>query len=353
MKCNLEFLQQVLVVLAFSVPGVAGETPARPARPPLIVSPETHSDRRVTFRLWAPKAGEVTVVGQWSDGRSAMTRDTNGVWTVTLGPNNPAIKPMRSPRTSILHLPGQPPLIHDLRDVPHGSVRLHTYPSKSLGRAREMVVYTPPGYDVDRDRRYPVLWLQHGMGDNQATWTVHGKAQWILDNLLAERRAQPMLIVMLDGHAAWPGAQGFGNNTEVFERDLIEDAMPFVEANYRVKAGPMYRAIVGLSMGGHQSLTIGLQHTDLFGWVGGFSSAVPSRESVATALDHPDVTNSRLKLLWIACGKNDFLLQRNREFVALLKEKGVRHEWELTAGDHSWPVWRRYLAALAPRLFQS
>lgn len=336
------------------------------------MSPEIHSDRKVTFRLAAPKAGEVNVAGQWPNGRSAMRRESNGVWSVTVGPieagvweysfqvdgvstidpGNSAIKPMRLPRTSILHLPGRPPLIHDLQDVRHGTLHLHTYSSKSLGSPREMVVYTPAGYEQQGDSRYPVLWLQHGMGDNQATWTVHGKAHWILDNLIAQGRAKPMLIVMLDGHAALPGQQGFSNNTGAFERDLIQDAMPFVEKMYRVKTDAASRAVVGLSMGGNQSLTIGLNHADVFGWVGGFSSAVPNRDSVAAVLNEPQTLNAKLKLLWIGCGKNDFLLQRNQEFVRLLNEKGVRHEWHLTDGDHSWPVWRLYLADLAPRLFQ-
>ena len=128
--------------------------------------------------------------------------------------------------------------------------------------------------------------------------------------------------------------------------------MPFVEANYRVKTDAASRAIVGLSMGGGQSLTVGLKHTDRFAWVGGFSSATPTNDVVTGALDSVQATNKKLKLLWIACGKDDFLLKRNEDFIALLKEKGIRHEWHLTDGAHSWPVWRTYLADLAPRLFQ-
>lgn len=142
------------------------------------------------------------------------------------------------------------------------------------------------------------------------------------------------------------------DNTALFEWDLLEDMMPFVEANYRVKKDAKSRGIAGSSMGGGQSLTIGLSHLDKFGWVGGFSASVPSKETVASALKNADATNRKLKLLWIACGKNDFLLQRNETFVAVFKEDNVRHEWQLTEGDHSWPVWRKYLAELAPKLFQ-
>ena len=357
-----------------SSPPATNAAPARRGQTPPVLSPEIQPDRHVTFRLRAPKAGEVVVNGQWANGRAALTKDTNGVWSVTIGPiepdvyeysfavdgltmidpGNPALKPMREPRTSILHLPGQPPLLHDFQDVPHGVVRQHTYRSKVLGRLRELAVYTPPGYDQRPDARFPTLYLQHGSGDNQATWIAHGKAHWILDNLLAQGRAQPMVVVMMDGHAVPPGTgdRGPQSNTALFERDLLEEVMPFIETTYRVQPDAAHRGIVGLSMGGGQSLTIGLNHLDLFAWVGGFSSSAPSRETVAGAVDHADATNAKLKLLWIACGKDDFLLKRNEDFIALLKEKNIHHEWHLTDGSHSWPVWRGYLADFAPKLFQ-
>lgn len=168
----------------------------RPAPSAPVVSPEFHPDRTVSFRLRAPKAEEVIVAGQWGGGRVALAKDDSGVWSATVGPiepgvyeysltvdglqmidpGNPAIKPMRQPRTSILHLPGSPPLLHDFQAVPHGVVRSHTYHSKSLDRQRGLCVYTPPGYEQAR-QRYPTLYLQHGSGDNQDTWTAHGKAR--------------------------------------------------------------------------------------------------------------------------------------------------------------------------------
>ncbi|MDA1276673.1 MAG: alpha/beta hydrolase-fold protein [Verrucomicrobia bacterium] len=347
---------------------LAADAPARRERPRPVVSPEIQSDHKVTFRVQAPKAGEVTVSGQWG-ATVKMTRGENDVWEATVGPvepgvyeysfsldgfrmidpGNSAIKPMRQPRTSILHIPGEPPLIHDFQSVPHGGIHEHTYASKSLGRLREMVVYTPPGYDQHPDTRYPTLYLQHGSGDNQATWVVHGKAHWIFDNLIAQGRARPMVVVMMDGHASIGGGQG---NTPAFESDLIEDVMPFIEANYRVKADRENRGIVGLSMGGGQSLTIGLSHLDRFAWVGGFSSSVPASNAVAATMNHPEAANRALKLLWIGCGKDDFLLSRNEAFIASLKEKGIRHDWHLTEGNHSWPIWRGYLAEFTPKLFR-
>lgn len=354
---------------AAEAPGAVAATNApirRPQNAP-VRSPEIAPDHKVTFRVRAPKASEVFVQGQWKDGRAAMIKGTNDVWSVTVGPIDPGvweysfnvdgfsmidpgntwIKPMREPRTSILHITGEPPLVWDFQDVPHGAVSQHTYRSKALGRLREMAVYTPPGYNKS-SKSYPLLVLQHGSGDNQATWVAHGKAHWIIDNLIAQGKAAPMVVLMLDGHAVV--GPGGGNNTEMFEKDLLEDALPFVEKNYRVKSGAKNRGIVGLSMGGGQSLTIGLNHMDQFAWVGGFSSAVPSKENVDKAISAPDV-NKKLKLLWIGVGKDDFLLKRNEEFIALLKEKNVQYEWNLSAGGHAWPVWRDYLAIFIPKLF--
>jgi enterochelin esterase family protein len=352
-------------VAAATAPTTATTAPAK--RPERITSPDIAPDRKVTFRLRAPRANEVLLAGQWSKDRAAFAKDANGDWSVTVGPvepgvweygfvvdglamidpSNAAIKPMRNPRTSILHLPGDPPLPHDFQDVPHGVVHLHTYRSKSLNRLRELAVYTPPGYDKDTAARFPTLYLQHGSGDNHATWVAHGKAHWIADNLTAQQQAKPMVIVMMDGHATLGQ-----DNTAAFERDLLEDVMPMIESTYRVKPDPANRAIVGLSMGGGQSLTIGLNHADQFAWVGGFSAAPPDSKAVAAALDHPDATNAKLRLLYIACGKDDFLLKRNQEFIATLKAKNVKHAWRETDGGHSWPVWRLYLADFLPQLFR-
>ena len=347
---------------------------AQRAAPVVVRSPEMADDGRVTFRLRAPKAAEVKLVGQWSGGRATMTKDSNQVWAVTLGPVpagvweysfsvdglmmidplNTVVKPQREPRVSILHVPAKPPAIHDRQEVPHGAVRTQIYTSKSLGRVRPITIYTPPGYDQKTTETFPVLYLQHGMTDNQDSWTVHGKAHWILDNLIAAGRAKPMIIVMLDGHAYLEdvGPNGFVQNAAQLERDMLEDAMPFVEANFRVKPGAENRAIVGLSMGGGHSLAIGLRHTDKFAWIGAFSAATPPPAFIGSTLTDSKVANQRLKLLWIGIGKDDFLLNMNNAFQGALKEKDVRHEWHLTDGDHSWPVWRRYLADIAPKLFQ-
>lgn len=334
-----------------------------------FVSPEIGDAGNVTFRITAPDAKKVELVGQWPNGTATMNKNENGTWELVLDkipagvweyslrvdgvsmidPNNSEIKPMRSPRSSIIHIVGSPPLVHDFQSVPHGTVHSHTYDSRAGGRPRRMAVYTPPGYELDTNKKYPTLYLQHGSGDNEATWVVHGKAHWIADNLIASGKAKPMVIVMLDGHIAPPTDRG--SNTELFERDLVDQVMPWVESTYRVMAEPGQRAIVGLSMGGGQSLTIGLRNTDKFAFVGGFSSAIPSEESIAGSLASPSQTNQRLKLLWVGCGKDDFLVKRNEEFIASLKSKGIEHQWHMTDGNHSWPVWRIYLSDFLPLLF--
>jgi enterochelin esterase family protein len=346
-----------------------------PAQP---VSPVVNPDRTVTFRVRAPNATNVTVSGEWP-GAKAMTKDDSGNWSVTVGPlapelysysfsidgfqtldpGNPVVKPGRSPRTSIVEVPGNPPLIHEFNAaIAHGTVREHWYQSKSLGVRRSLHVYTPPGYDRSRND-VPVMYLLHGSGDNDRTWTALGRANVILDNLIAAKKARPMIVAMTDGHAyvAPPGinptnAAVRGRATRDFERDLIEDVMPFVEASYRTINKRESRAIIGLSMGGGQSLTVGLNHLDRFAWVGGMSASAPTEDALASVLVDPKATNKKLKLLWIAIGKDDFLLSRNKPLDELLTSKGIEHTFKITDGAHSWPVWRKYLAEFAPMVFQ-
>jgi enterochelin esterase-like enzyme len=364
--------------LLFALAGylLAISAPAQNARPPRIVSPQIEDGQKVIFRLRAAKAAEVVLQGQWDKHPVPMARDADGVWSAVvpntpagiweysftvdglnvIDPGNPEIKPQREPGKSILHIPSTPPAPWDWQDVPHGTVHIHDYQSKALGRQREIWVYTPPGYENDSAKKYPLLVLQHGSGDNQQTWVQHGKANWILDNLIAEGKAHPMVIVMLDGHPL--GTPSFqdpakrGAAMEAFQRELFEDALPLVESLYRLEPGPANRAIAGLSMGGGQSLTVGLGNPDRFAWIGAFSAAPLGPEASEKFLADPAADNAKVRLLWIGVGKDDFLRQRNEDFVAALKEKGIHHEWVLSEGGHAWPVWREYLAEFAPLLFK-
>ncbi len=343
------------------------------SRPAPVVSPTIHDDGKVTFRIKAPKAKAVTVSGEMARGKLELTlNEETGIWEGTLDsvepglygysfsidgvqqvdPGNPALKPMRSPKTSVLHIPGGNVFDFD-PEIEHGTVHTHGYFSKPIERYREMRVYTPAGYETG-EGEYPLLVLQHGHSDGGATWTAYGKAHWILDNLIASGKAKPMIVVMLDGH---PIPESYGNgrsdeNTDELRRDLMEAALPMAEKLYRVKAGRENRAITGLSMGGLHSLTIGLNELDTFSQVGAFSAAIPDFKAIDVALSAPDKTNKQLDLLWIACGKDDFLLKENEKLVSKLEETGIGHKWVLTEGSHAWPIWRGYLADFAPLLFR-
>ncbi len=359
-----------MVVLG-TLPTVIARAENRPPRPKPIISPIIEEGGKVRFQIKAPRAGEVFVSGQMIEGKKLMTSDEEGLWSVTLDaippgiyeysfsvdgvkmvdPGNPKLKPQRSPTTSILHLPGDN--VFDFKDVPHGTVHTHGYQSAPIQRYREMQVYTPPGYESGSES-YPLLVLQHGHSDCFASWVGHGKAHWILDNLIAEEKAVPMIILMLDGH---PIPESYGDarstdNTGELRRDLLEAALPMVEKLYRVKPGRENRAIAGLSMGGLHSLSIGLNALDTFAWVGAFSAAMPEESALSGVLDGAPEANKQLKLLWIACGKDDFLLEENEKMISLMNDKGLVHEWSLTEGGHSWPVWRGYLESFVERLFR-
>lgn len=373
----------VLAAASAALPAFAQTAPvaAAPGRPRIVpsASPEINRDGSVTFRLRAANAKQVAVRGQWTKDALPLTRGDTDVWSVTapagsipagvweysfnvdglsmIDPGNPAIKPMREPRSSILHVAAATPQPWDFQDIPHGTVHQHSYLSKSLGRPREVWVYTPPGYESSAaPAKLPLLVLQHGSGDNQQTWVAHGKAHWILDSLIAARKARPMIVMMIDGHPLPPAPAtdlpARALISAAFRRELLDEAMPLVESLYRVASGPANRGIVGLSMGGGQSITVGLGNLDRFAWVGAFSGSTPV-EAVTTAfLADPSSANTKLRLLWLACGKDDALHTRNAEFSAKMTAAGIRHQWHLTAGNHSWPVWRNYLVDFVPLLFQ-
>jgi enterochelin esterase-like enzyme len=340
-----------------------------------LASPEVHPDRRVTFRVRASNASEVSLFGDWMmpDAKQAMTRDEQGVWSVTIGPLepglaiytftvdgvttpdpvNPRIKLRARTSASLVEVAGSPLQPWAARDVPHGTVEVNWAKSKVTGDTRAYYVYTPPGYDPARSTRYPVVYLLHGNNDTAAGWTDVGKANFILDNLIAEKEAVPMILVMPWGHAVpYTGPQS--NNTAMFERYLVEEVMPQVERKYRVARGRENRAIVGLSMGGGHALHIGLGHLDLFSAVAAFSSAVPRdfENRFKALLDDPDGTNKKLKLLWVGCGRQDAAFERNQKLSELLAVHKIRNTFHATEGLHNFAIWRRYLVEVAPLLFR-
>jgi len=256
---------------------------------------------------------------------------------------------------SILEVHGDKPAFYDAQPVPHGEIRTHWYNSKSLHATRRLTVYTPPGYDR-ATRRYPVLYLFHGANADETAWTRLGHVNLILDNLLAAGEIQPFVVVMPFGYGGPPMAAGnnFAATAELFGRDLIGDVIPYVDARYRTEADRAHRAIAGLSMGGFESLEIGLNHLELFSVVAGFSPALRPADfekSFAKLKSDPQAANRQLRLLWVGCGTADSLFSAAESFASFLDTAGVKHTFRKSEGAHTWMVWRRYLKDFAPLVF--
>jgi len=381
-------------------PAAAPEAPARGARagaPPAVVSPDIASDRRVTFRLFAPNAIKVSVNGEWQGGNGlAMTKDTAGTWSVVTGPIAPeayfytfnvdgvTLNDPANPRRNVLFVPGPESAAYQIQDIPHGDLRQVWYSSPTMKNRRRMIVYTPPGYDKSKDV-YPVLYLLHGWGGDEEEWTNAGYLPQIMDSLLAGKKITPMLVVMPNGHpdepaapyvqpaksrSALPGAEVSEMHTRLSSQGMLNDVIPFVESNYRVKVNRESRAIAGLSMGGEQAVYIGLNHLDRFGWIGSFSGAfvmlpgagapASSRDGTSNAAmfgeNFPQVTgsaNQQLRLLYFSCGTDDRLIAINRDFKNWLKSKQVKFvDVETPNYAHVWRYWRVSLLDFAPRLFR-
>lgn len=277
--------------------------------------------------------------------------------------SGPAPRPPRRGQQPIVLGPDDKPAFPDapdgfdqLRDdVPHGKIETVEYDSKSVGNKRKMLIYTPPGYSADS--KYPVLYLLHGIGGDEEEWHKRGAPQVILDNLLAEKKIVPMIVVLPNGRAQ-PNDRAEGDVMATapafakFEQDLLNDVIPFVESKYSTKSDRENRALAGLSMGGGQSLDFGLTHLDTFAWVGGFSSA-PNTRLPAELVPDPELAIRKLKLLWISCGDQDGLINISQRLHAYLKEKNVPHIWHVDSGRHEWKVWKNDLYLFSQRIFQA
>jgi enterochelin esterase-like enzyme len=350
-----------------------------------VESPEVLDDKRVTFRILAPKAESITLGGDLPGAgmgqARALTKGSNGVWEVTVGPLPPgayrynfnidtvAVVDPRNPKTSesnentwsLVHVPGAAWM--DTQDVPHGAIAEVTYWSSVLKRFRRLHVYTPPGYESGSDK-YPVFYLLHGAFDSDDSWGTVGRAGFIMDNLIAAGKARPMVVVMPHGHTG-PFRMGTPLAGE-FEPEFLADILPQIEHRYRILADRQHRAISGLSMGGAQTLNIGIPNLDKFAYLGVFSSGVfgiapgPGgnqgrgsgfEEKNQAALDDPQLKEG-LKLIWFATGKDDFLLSTSRATVEMLKKHKFDVVYKETGGAHTWDNWREYLNEFAPQLFR-
>jgi len=346
-----------------------------------VVSPEV-GEKSITFRILAPKAQAVKLMSgdmPANNGGAVMTKAENGVWEVTLtpppgayrynfnvdgittiDPRNSSISESNTNVWSLVYLPGSEWM--DTQRVPHGSVAAITYYSEALKKFRRMHIYTPPGYETST-AKYPVFYLLHGAGDNDDAWTSVGRAGFILDNLIAAKKAKPMIVVMPAGHTS-TGPRTAGQ-TDEFNQDFLNDIMPYAESHYRVINDRAHRAIAGLSMGGGQTLNAALPHIDKFAYVGVYSSGLlgsfarpnqpaptgPSWEEQHKAdLDNP--AKKGVKLLWFATGVDDGLMPTTKGTVELLKKHGYSPVMKESPGGHTWINWREYLNEFAPQLFQ-
>ena len=381
MKRTLFLLACGLIAVSIRAQDTKPQTP-RPVPPPPIVSPEVHSDNRVVFRLRAPNAKEVAVSIEGAAQPLPMQKDDQGVWSVTsdplapdfygysfqvdgvtnFDPSNHAIKPNFLYRASEVHISGPASLTWETNDIPHGELHHHFYKSSVVGDHRDYYVYTPPGYEARGKQTYPVLYLLHGYSDDASGWSAVGRANLILDNLIAAGKAKPMIIVMPLGYGEpkilEPNSSAFRDrsitdrNFDKFREALLSEVIPRVESEYRVNTGRTTRAIAGLSMGGSESLLTGLNTLDKFAWIGAFSSGgfTPEFDNEFPNLDAK--SNSQIKLLWIACGTEDRLIEINRNFRKWLASKNITHADIETPGMHTWMVWRRNLSDFAQLLFR-
>lgn len=371
-----------LLISTILVTGMPKKTavPPDPALQGRIVSPEVRADRTVTFRLRMPGAAKVTLNLEGSPSAD-MAKGENDIWSYTssplvpdlygysfgvdgttvLDPNNPLMKPNMIWQSNMVLVPGEKPELWEVQNVPHGKLSRHFYRSDAVGDQRDYYVYTPPGFDASGRTKYPVLYLLHGYSDTANGWTSVGQAHVILDNLIAQKKAKPMLVVMPLGYGLsldemfGPGPKTgnpFSKSFERFGKALLGEVLPRIEKEYPVSSKREDRAIAGLSMGGAESLLVGLNNLDKFAYVGAFSSGGLPPNQIEASFPGLDAGKANaLKAFWIACGTEDGLISFHRNFTKWLAEKGIKHKTLETPGGHVWMLWRRNLATFAGMLF--
>ncbi|QMW03159.1 esterase [Spirosoma foliorum] len=337
-------------------------------RPPAISSPDVHPDHSITFRYFSRNAKKVMVFGEFLKAPVAMIKDTSGIWSVTVPPVKPDIYPysftvdsvqLADPsntyifanerfKRSIVDVPGDQPLVHSLQNVPHGKVSYRYYKSGTLGTTRQLLVYTPPGFNPNGKTNYPVLYLIHGGSDTEETWTKVGRANLIADNLIAQGKAKPMLIVMPYGNvrpAPMPD----------FTKDMVADIVPFIEANYPVSKDSKSRAVAGFSVGGGQTLNIGLTNPSTFAYICSYAPYTATEEFQKNFTNwSPDAAklNSQLKLFTISVGTEDFLYEPVKKNIAMFEDKKIKLKSYIVPGGHTWMNCKQYLATTLQELFK-
>jgi enterochelin esterase-like enzyme len=349
---------------------------------PGVVSPEVHPDRTVTFRIAAPKAADVTITCDWVDGAQKLTNADNGTWSVTLGPLppssyiysfnvdgvatvdpvNPRIKLRARGSANFVVVPSESPGVQEVRDVPHGAVEAVWQKSSVLGgETRRFLVYTPPGYTQDTARHYPVLLLLHGSNDTADGWVNVGNVNFIADNLIAEKKMVPMVLVIpnfypvASASSSQRGGGGGGAGNTTFYKYLVEEVLPMVESKYRIAAGRENHAVAGMSLGANQSFDLFFSHFDLFSSVGALCPSTYGQLESAHAdfLADSKGNNAKIGVLWIGCGRQDpGHFNGAQAAAAVLEAHQINHIWHPTEGMHNYAIWRDYLVEFLPLLFQ-
>jgi len=352
----------ILTVLGFVFFSAAAQ------RPPALSSPDIHPDHSITFRYYSRTAQKVMLRGEFLTSPLEMSKDTSGVWSITVPPVKPDIYPysfkvdsveLADPnntnifanerfKRSIIDIPGDSPLIHSLQNVPHGKVSYRLYKSSTLSTTRRLLVYTPPGFNPESKTKYPVLYLIHGGSDTEETWTKVGHANFIADNLIAKGLAKPMIIVMPYGNVR-------PKPMPDFTKDVLNDIIPFIESNYPVLTDSKNRAVAGFSVGGGQTLNIGLTNTDKFAYISSYAPYTATEEFQKNFTNWtPDAEkiNKQLKLFTISVGTEDFLYESVKKNLAMFKEKNVNVKSYIVPGGHTWMNCKAYLTTTLQELFR-
>lgn len=337
-------------------------------------------DNSVVFQVKAPNAQKLQIdLGKKYD----MVKDPSGVWTVRTEPIVPGFHyyfliiddvPVADPASqsfygtgkmaSAIDIPEKGADFYDVKDVPHGAISSKYYFSKVTNSWRHLFVYTPAGYDVNSNLKYPVVYVQHGGGEDETGWANQGKTDIIIDNLIAESKAKPMIMVIANGNVREGGGGYSSEGMAAFKKEMTQNIVPFVDGNYRTLTDPKNRAICGLSMGGGQSFYVGLESLDTFGSVGIFSSGIfggirnPSGSTFDMEKEIPGLLtrstefNKKLNLFYISCGEQDMRIEHTKKAVETMKKNGLEVEFNSFPGDHEWQVWRKSLHDFASRVFK-
>ncbi len=350
-------------LLLFATSGMA-----QPPRGPFVISPQVHADGSVSFRYYSKTAQSVILKGEFLSAPVSLTKDTSGIWSTTVkdikpdiypysftvdnveiaDPNNTYVFANERFKRSIVEVPGKTPLVHSLQNVPHGTISYHYYNSATLEPTRQLLVYTPPGFKADGKIKYPVLYLIHGGSDTEETWTKVGKANLIADNLIAQGKAVPMIIVMPYGNVR-------PKPMPEFTKDVMNDVIPFIEANYPVYTDSKNRAVAGFSVGGGQTLNIGLTNTKKFAYICSYAPYTATEEFQKNFTNYApdaDKINKELKLFSISVGTEDFLFESVKNNIAMFEQKKIKVKSYIVPGGHTWMNCKLYLATTLQEIFR-